>query len=113
MTVWNENWTVYLITNTTNDKGYVGITSRSLEERWGDHIISAYSGRTTTHGRSYAFHAAIQKYGEENFEIEELETDLTLEDAQSQEEYWIERSDTYAGNRNGYNLTYGGEEPDL
>ncbi len=32
---------VYKITNKVNGKMYIGITTRSLEERWGQHCLDA------------------------------------------------------------------------
>ena len=114
-----HNWRVYLIKNNFNGKGYVGITNeryKTIKERLSDHIELAHKGgKFGRNGRMYALHAAILKYGAENFTIELLEDEyLTLEEAQEREQFWIEELDTYASHpsRNGYNLTYGGEEPD-
>lgn len=34
---------IYKITNTVNNKIYIGMTTRLLEERWHDHIIKTNS----------------------------------------------------------------------
>ena len=113
------NWVVYLISNKINGKGYVGITNtkyKCVQDRFDSHIASASAGgRVSPNGRVYPIHAAIIKYGEENFSIETLDEDLSLEEAQSKEAYWIETLGTYASgeHRNGYNLTWGGEDPDF
>ena len=107
-------WKVYLITNNVNGKGYVGITSKPIEVRLTNHIRDAYPGRRNPSGTLYALHAAFQKYGEENFSISELQTDLTLNEARSMERHYIEKLGTYGSGRGrrGYNQTLGGEMPD-
>ena len=63
----------------------------------------------------YALHAAILKYGAENFTVDYL-TDYysSLQEAQEDEIKWIAELNTYASGRirNGYNLSRGGEYPD-
>lgn len=47
---------VYMIINLCNDKRYIGITTRTIEERFEEHCkADSYIGR------------AIRKYGRENF----------------------------------------------
>ena len=112
------NWAVYLITNKANGKGYVGISNervKTIYNRLSDHIALAHSGgRTTRHGRPFPIYAAISKYGEENFNIKYLESDLDLEEAKEKEKEYIEEFNTRANGYRGrgYNLTNGGEEPD-
>ena len=117
------NWAVYIITNTINNKNYVGITcerTKTIFDRFKKHIETAYSGsKTTRHGRPFPIYAAILKYGAENFSVNYLETNLSLYEAQEKEIEYIEEYDTLANGRrsegyngNGYNLTKGGEEPD-
>jgi len=57
---------VYLITNQINGKVYVGQTIRPLEFRYAQHKSEA------RRGRRYALYNAIQKYGLQNFTIQEL-----------------------------------------
>lgn len=57
---------IYVITNIISQKRYVGQTRATPEDRWNDHLRRA---RRET--RLYALHAAINKYGAENFRIEE------------------------------------------
>lgn len=68
-----ENYTVYQHINRTNGKVYVGITGRSVEERWKGG--SAY--KDCRH-----FYRAIQKYGWDGFLHEILYTNLSREQAQ-------------------------------
>jgi len=88
---------IYLITNLINQKKYVGITKKTIEERWQDHIKTAKKRR-----KKYAVHNAILKYGLENFSIVLLEENDNVE----REMFWIEQHDSY---NNGYNLTKGGD----
>lgn len=90
---------IYLITNTLNNKQYVGKTILGLDARWSSHRASANGGS------SYYFHRAIRKYGPDVFDCEVLEeaTDDTLDD---RERYWI------AELKPAYNMTSGGEGGD-
>lgn len=96
---------IYLVTCLANGKVYVGQTSRTLERRWAGHVKKSRKPRNH-------FHSAIQKYGSENFKIEELasykasskiELKALLDDA---ERSYIEK---YNSLHEGYNSTVGGE----
>lgn len=77
---------------------YVGQTSRNIDDRYYEHC---YDKRSTS-----KIHKAIQEFGVQNFELQELETvDLTALD--EREQYWIQKLDTY---RNGYNANIGGNQ---
>lgn len=95
----NKNtYTVYCHTNKINGKKYIGITSQKPEKRWG------------TNGRNYKgqkFHNAIEKYGWDNFEHELLFNNLTEQSAKDKE---IELIRTYNTQRNGYNISSGGDD---
>lgn len=90
---------IYLITNLINDKKYVGLTTKSLRERFDAHLNRA------CHERS-VIQKAIKKYGKENFSIIEIDNALTKEDLFNKEREWIAKYDTYLGW--GYNQTEGG-----
>lgn len=92
---------IYIITNTINNKQYVGQTSFSIEDRFKEHIKS--SQKTEINNRP--LYKAMNKYGINNFIVELLEE---CEDSQlsSKEQYWINKLNTY---HNGYNATLGGE----
>lgn len=103
-------WSVYLINARFDDKKYVGITKHSLVYRFAQHKRQHRRVEPNRHSIS----AAFAKYGEAAFEIELLEEGLTLVEAQTQEQYWIQRFNTYAFSSTGptgYNLTRGGEHP--
>lgn len=89
---------IYIITNKINGKQYVGQTSRDIYTRFDEHC---FDKRSTS-----AIHAAIEKYGVNNFELKELET-VPLEKLDEREQYWIQYYDTY---RNGYNKNIGGNQ---
>lgn len=77
----NKNYFVYKVTNVTNNKVYIGITGRTIQERFQDHIKdSSHNGNNKVY-----FHRAIKKYGKNNFITEELFNNLTEEEALSKE----------------------------
>lgn len=94
----------YLITCRINGKGYVGITSRSVEQRWSDHLRDA---RDSKH--KMAITRAIAKHGAHNFEIETLASAKSWPDICAVERVLIVQHDT-RGMR-GYNISDGGAGP--
>ena len=93
---------VYLITNLVNGKKYVGCTKVSVERRWVQHRSAAMKGST------FAIHAAIRKYGFQNFSIVIIETVFgTCKDLKVAEIRHIKAHDCVSPR--GYNLTEGGE----
>ena len=90
---------VYLITNTLNGKQYIGMTKRTLDARWNSHCSDA------RRNSPYRFHAAIRKYGEENFKREVLYENLEIGECRILEESMIVEYDTMT---NGYNAKPGG-----
>lgn len=93
---------VYLITNKINGKRYVGQTKYAVEYRFKKHKQDALVAK-----RGYALHAAIRKYGIENFEIKVLSRCDTLEQANHREAYYIKLLNVLAPS--GYNLRPGGD----
>lgn len=95
-----KDWKVYVHINETNNKRYVGITSKQKpEHRWNSGRGYAYNGR---------FYNAIQKYGWNNFSHIILFSHLTEEQAKEMERFLIALWET-TDDRYGYNLTSGGE----
>jgi len=78
------------------------MTSKSVEERFRQHICDA------RRGTNCYLHRAINKYGPECFEIFPLEGASTQQRAHKLEVEWIQRLGTY-DDQNGYNMTPGGE----
>ena len=93
---------VYLITNTSNGKQYVGKTSQPIGARWRRHCNDAAARRGKT-----ALGYAILKHGPSAFRVEELEHRPTDAEALAAEVRWILEMGTFRPN--GYNLTLGGE----
>jgi group I intron endonuclease len=93
---------IYKITNLVNGKEYIGKTGLTIQKRFKQHIKdSAY-----TDGREKRpLYDAFNKYGIENFKIEQIE-ECNLEEVNEKEIYWINYYNTF---HNGYNATLGGE----
>jgi len=92
---------IYKITNTKNNKIYIGQTINGLNKRWKEHIyLSKYSEIKTN------LYSAILKYGVENFKIEEIDGANSQTELNYKEWLWIHKSDCLAPN--GYNMKEGG-----
>ena len=91
---------VYQHKNKINGKIYIGITSRTPQERWGN---NGSNYKSSPH-----FYSAIQKYGWDNFEHNILFTNLTKEQACLKEQELIKHFNTM-DREFGYNSTSGGE----
>lgn len=90
---------VYLITNTIDDKKYVGVTSRTLEARIDGHLRVARK-------RDTPLYTAIREYNWESFRVEVLERNILLKELGKREKYWIDYYKTEFPE--GYNQTSGG-----
>lgn len=87
---------IYLITNLSNKKQYVGITKFSIEERFLQHTR-----------RGFILTEAIKKYGKEQFSIQLIEQNESIKKGYELEQYYIKEYGTKVPN--GYNLTDGGD----
>lgn len=92
---------IYKITNTINDKVYIGQTIKSLEERWFRHLNDSKR-------MDYYFYKAIRKYGTECWTHKILEQCENINDLNEREVYWINHY-TSMNKLKGYNSTSGGE----
>lgn len=96
------SYKIYKYTSPSS-KIYIGQTNRSLEKR-------------ANHGEGYIhstyFYAAIKKYGFENFKVEILKDNLTLEEANYWEVYYINFFDS-TNRLKGYNISKGGDNRTL
>lgn len=95
-------WKIYKITNKTYNekekcyKSYIGMTLRTVEERFAQHCLK---------DECKVFHAAIKKYGEENWILEILENNIKTEnEALEKETFYIEKYNTLVRNGKGYNI---------
>lgn len=93
---------IYRIVNKINHKIYVGQTSKTIEERFEEHIYNSKCS-DINHRKLYM---AIQKYGIKNFYVEEIDRAVTKEDANYKEEFYIE---CYNSFHKGYNANTGGD----
>lgn len=91
----NKQFVIYIYTSPSG-ASYIGQTC-DMKRRARYHQLT--NGCT-------AFAAAIAKYGLENFEHKLLEINLTLEEANEKEIFWIAELNTLSPN--GYNLVSGG-----
>lgn len=94
---------IYKISNDINNKCYIGQTTSSLSHRWSGHKQEAKS--LIHHNKLYT---AMHEIGLEHFNIELIEEyqDITPQNLDIREQYWIEQYDSFY---NGYNGTKGGK----
>ena len=94
---------IYKISNTVNNKVYIGQTALSLERRWNLHKWTAENPSYPSY--PYPLYRAMRKYGINNFKIEIIE-EIDNKDLNEREIYWISYYDSY---NKGYNMTLGGD----
>lgn len=99
--------TIYKITNNTNGKVYIGKTSLSVEKRFQQHINDSKKERF----EKRPLYDAIRKYGIDNFSVDIVETNISDEEINDKEIFYIKENNSYIGfeNSNGYNATLGGD----
>ena len=93
-----NNYKVYIHTNNSNNKKYIGITKLLPHHRW---------RKGGGYKKCTLFYSAIQKYGWDNFKHEVVLVNLTKEQA---EMFEVEMIKYYKSNQRefGYNITSGG-----
>src|ERR1700681_2495275 len=101
-------YVVYMHTCIQTGKSYIGWTSRSIEQRWSEHV------RYAELGCKFALSKAIRRYGsnDQTWKHVVLEQCSTAEDAsQRAEPFWISHHRTYLFDKHsmGYNMTRGGD----
>ena len=97
---------VYCIKNIINNKEYIGLTTRALEERWKQHIRE--SNREGGWEWNTPLGNAIKKYGKDSFQVFVLE-ECSSETEMKQKEIWLIRERKSLASETGYNLTLGGD----
>ncbi len=96
---------IYKFTNNINEKSYIGLTTKSLEERRLLHIADAMNFKT-----NFIFHKAIRKYGIGSFKLEVLEDNIEdREELKRKEVLYISKYNTHYLKGYGYNMTDGGD----
>lgn len=89
---------IYVITNKTNGKQYVGQTTRSIPQRFREHL--------RLQAKCRALESALKKYGAEVFSIEQVGEAFSQLELDEMEATFIARLQTLAPG--GYNLRNGG-----
>lgn len=90
---------IYKIVNRVNGMIYIGQTRNSINTRFIHHKSSAKRQKT------YLYNA-MNKYGVENFTIEQIDTASSIDELNEKEIYWIKKLNTKKPN--GYNMVDGG-----
>ena len=96
---------IYKITNTLNDKVYIGQTIKTVQKRFTQHKNNS----NKEYFSQIVLYKAFNKYGIENFICEEIE-EVPNDKLDEREKYWTEYYDSYF---NGYNSTLGGRATQL
>lgn len=91
---------IYKITNVINNKIYIG---QSVNP---NHRFISHCSRANNDSDNSPIHAAIKKYGKDNFILTIIEW---TEDYNNREKYWIKKLNSKSPY--GYNVAEGGEEP--
>lgn len=89
-----------MITNSINNKKYIGQTRQNVYKRWKAHVRGSDIPLSS-------ISKAIQKYGYENFEFSVLEKNIDISDLDSREIFWIDKYNTTV-KKYGYNMNTGG-----
>jgi len=99
-----KNMFIYKLTNTLNNKIYIGLTTESISERCRKRIAEA---KYRDSRNSYILNA-IRKYGSEVFNVEQIDTANSLAELRQKEIFYIQQYNS-TDRKIGYNLTKGGE----
>lgn len=91
---------VYMHTFKSSNKSYIGYTSLTISKRLYKHIYNSQCGHDTH------FYRAIRKYGVKDIESKIICECKSKKEALEKEAYYI---DLYNTQKNGYNMTSGGE----
>jgi len=91
---------IYLITNTINDRQYVGQTTKTIEARWREHVM--FSKR----GKGMILCSAIRLFGPDAFSIVEIDRADNIDRLNELEQQHIAKLGTLSPG--GYNLQLGG-----
>ncbi len=93
---------IYLITNLTNNKKYVG-QSVNCYNRFKQHCVDGKNRSKNENGIDFAINAE----GKENFSFEIIE-ECSKDMLDERERYWIAELNTHVNGGQGYNIAWGG-----
>lgn len=94
---------IYKITNITNGKAYIGLTTKDVCLRWKAHISNAF-----TKNIQYYLYKSMRKYGVDSFKVETLYEAVNVRELIAVEKGLIAQYGTMFC-ANGYNQSSGGE----
>lgn len=94
-----SRYKAYLIFNTNTNEAYIGITERSLEARWRQHVSEALRGK------GYLLHQAIRQHGLNAFDFSFIACARSRSMLHDLEQQLVEQYDAVIA---GYNQTRGG-----
>lgn len=96
-------FSIYRVTNTINNKKYIGFTASEPKQRFEEH-----RWQTNPKYKNHSYlHRAMFKHGYVNFKFEVIYQSTDRKHALEMEQAFIAEYDTFG--ENGYNLTIGGE----
>lgn len=101
---------IYKITNQVNNKVYIGKTTRTIEERFKEHVCEFRHFQKTNKcfkGYNSRLYPAMLKYGIDNFKIEIIEFLSDDEDINKKEKEYIKLFNS-TDSKIGYNISEGG-----
>lgn len=96
---------IYLIINKENGHKYVGQTTKTINQRWAQHI------REAQRMSEYPLHRAIRKYGSHKFMVKEL-CECDVKELDEKEKHYIDLYNTFNDPQH-YNAKDGGDSPIL
>jgi len=94
-----QNFIIYKIHNSINDKLYIGQTTTTISKRYSQHIANCKRGKK---GKLFS---SMRKHGLENFAIKEICKVENMDELNEMEEFLIQELNTA---KTGYNITFGG-----
>lgn len=90
---------IYKISNTVNDKVYIGLTTNTAQHRFSQHMSQARREKSL-------FYQAVRDLGKDKFSVEVLEEVFDLQELQRREIYYIALHESFG--KDGYNSNRGG-----
>ena len=95
---------IYKIKNKLTNNVYIGQTN-NFNRRMREHASVAFNKKSNDYNKLLS--KKLREYGLDNFDYSIIEDDLTIEEANEREIFWIEHYNSFKGK--GYNESYGGD----